>query len=282
MRDKERSGPGPVGRIFSGLRRSRTAIIVYTVTALLCVASFFLPGIVLAARDRTLARSDDILPADEVQLSLLSNLSMAQRLALVGDPGATEVYLASGRSLTEEEAREHASALVRGMSLMDKSVSEFEVSLTPQLRVAADNSALLTWTAVYTSDSRDVTVIFDDEGGSCLAFRQISYPHGKAALSGAGVTGSDQSSGEGSVSSWPMTDEENGKVTDEKFMAGYLSLISQILSPLDIQYSDVSVTSPQSVSAIIPYDNTYYSMPVSIRSVEHEGFTYALHISVNM
>lgn len=275
MRDKERSGPGPVGRFFSGLRRSRTAIIVYTVTALLCVASFFLPGIVLAARDRTLARSDDILPADEVQLSLLSNLSMAQRLALVGDPGATEVYLASGRSLTEEEAREHASALVRGMSLMDKSVSEFEVSLTPQLRVAADNSALLTWTAVYTSDSRDVTVIFDDEGGSCLAFRQISYPHGKAALSGAGVTGNDQSS-------WPMTDEENGKVTDEKFMAGYLSLISQILSPLDIQYSDVSVTSPQSVSAIIPYDNTYYSMPVSIRSVEHEGFTYALHISVNM
>ncbi len=285
MKREKNTSPGKASLFLSKLFHNK-AVIVYALAILLCVASFFLPGIVLGIRDRALANSDETVPVDEVQLSLLSELSTAQQLALVGDPGATVVHVSAGRHLTVEEARDHADSIARSMSLLDKGVSEFEVALTPQLLVAADNSALLTWTAQYTSDSRDVTIIFADETGNCLAFRQSTYPHGKAALSGAGVGGETQSTapaGEGAAGSAVVS---GGKYTetfnDPKSMDGYEGLITRILSPLGVQFGEIAITSEESVSAIIPYDNTYYSMPVSIHSVEQDGYTYALHINVNM
>lgn len=282
MKREKNTSPGKARLFFIKLFRNK-AIIVYLLAILLCVASFFLPGIVLSIRDRALSSSNETVPVEEVQLSLLSELSTAQQLALVGDSGATVVHVSSGHNFDEESARSHANTLARGMSLLDKGVSEFEVTLTPQLIVAADNSALLTWTARYTSDSRDVTLIFSDESGLCLGFRQSSYPHGKAALSGAGISGTEDTSPSGSGGSWvPSSGKNPGNSADSMSIEGYLSLISRILSPLGVEFSEVSATSDESVSAIIPYDNTYYSMPVSIHSVEQDGYTYALHINVNM
>lgn len=292
MKREKNTSPGGPRRFFAKIFRNK-APFIYAAAAFLCAVSFFLPGIVLGARDDALERSGETVAVDEVQLSLLSDLTAAQRLALVGDSTATTVYLSSGRDLTEEDARTVADAIVRDMVLLDKSASSFDVTLTPELRVASDDSALLTWTAVYSSDSRDVTVVFDEDA-RCLSYRQSSYPHGKDALSGVGVT--NQSGSDYSAPESEAADETNitvvpgGKYT-EKVNDGsggvtsyesYISLISRLLDPLGVVWDNVAVSSPQSVSAIIPYENTYYSMPVSMRSVELDGLTYALHISVNM
>lgn len=271
---------------------------IYAAVLALCAVSFFLPGIVLDIRDRALARTGETVPADEIQLSLLSDLSSPQMLALVGDQATTTVPLTSGRHFTEEDASEVSDSIVRAMSLLDKGVSSFDLTLRPELRVGPDDSALLTWTAVYTSDSRDVTVVFDDENGSCLGFRQISYPHGKDAFTGVDITASDggaESSTEDPASDvvigpngvydvYEYYNEKGESVRPlDSVVSGYTTLIYKVLEPLGVSCSDVSVSSPESVSAIIPYDNTYYSMPVTVRMREtDDGLDYSMMISVNM
>lgn len=256
-------------------------VIISLITVLLCAVSYFLPGAVLAVRDRALVSSSQVEYVDEVQLSLLSDLSTPQKLAVAGDPAATSIRLSSGRNLTEEEARETADGIAVELCLLDKEPEDFTVTLTPELRVASDDSALLTWTAAYSSDTMDAAIVFDDELGQCLGFSQTSYPFGR-----------DVSYSEEAVSV-PSTDYQGAlydvggskypKSTSEYYTDEFFYNINLLLSPLGLTWDNVSVNSPYSVSVIIPYDNTYYSMPVTVRMREtDDGLDYSMMISVNM
>lgn len=139
----------------------RKTLITCAVTAAVCVLTFLLPDLLLAIRDRAVSSRVETLEADEVELSLLSELSPSQRFRLAGDTTATVFPLSSGRSMDTDGAIKHAYEL---LPITQARV----VQASATLKVASDGSGMVLWRVSLTEDSWTHTLIFDDTTGYLL------------------------------------------------------------------------------------------------------------------
>ena len=155
---------------------NRNAVISSAVCGLICAAGFLLPGTVLSLRDAAVSKRVETVDVEEVELKLVSELSDAEKLKLVGTETAARVPLKSGRELDGETAAKNVSKYIAEMG---NGSAGYDVSETePVLYVGFDGSSIVVWEVALEDSYSKIRALVDDETGHLLGYRLACYPYG--------------------------------------------------------------------------------------------------------
>ena len=145
----------------------KRSILICALTALMCLGSLFLPGLVLSLRDRALARASESIAVDEVELNLITKLDMVGKLRLAGDASAAVIPLESGRLITGKDAVQQAIKTQHEMGIyLGDGISS---SVSPRLLISDQGESMVLWDVILTWPDSGLTghYLIDDET-SCL------------------------------------------------------------------------------------------------------------------
>lgn len=146
---------------------NRKTVLTCAAAGVLCLASLLLPDVTLAARDRAMRSRVESVETDEVALSLLTELTVGQKLTLAGDASATDIPLAAGKVLDGDGVKARVREMVEYEIIPEDMDYTLESSAT--LRVGADGSALILWRAELYGADWSMSMLLDDSTGAVLA-----------------------------------------------------------------------------------------------------------------
>ena len=143
-------------------------ILLWALTALMCLGSLLLPGVALSLRDEALARASESIAVDEVELNLITKLDMVGKLRLAGDASAAVIPLESGRLITGTEAVQSAIKAQHDMGIyLGDGISS---SVSPRLLISGQGDSMVLWDVTLTWPDSGMTghYFIDDETSSLL------------------------------------------------------------------------------------------------------------------
>lgn len=149
------------------MKKLRSYILIAS-AFIIAVLGLMLPSVILHIQDIRLEKTVDVFEIDEVDLTLLSNLSTVQKLVLTSSSTQT-ISLDTGRFMNEEEA---VNASNEVLTLFGMSSTDID-GITPECSVCLksdnDGQSIVLWDITYTSDDFTLTISLDDETGLMLA-----------------------------------------------------------------------------------------------------------------
>lgn len=263
--------------------KKKRNLILFAATALMCVFSFFLPGAVLAVRDSALNRRAETVAVDEVELNLLSNLDLSQKLALASDVSAVSIPLEGGRVLEEK------SVLSQALDVADAFGHPFyrvlqESAARAHLRVNASGEGAILWTVTLSGPTETGELVIDDETGAVLA---LSLASDYGGVYGDKITVFDAFGGV-----WPWKEASSvpsqaAGGSDSAAPAGEAVRVTEIeefheaaslfLSPLELETLLISIDDFDAATVHVELDGDILRIPMRL------GYEGAVsYISVNM
>ena len=141
-----------------------------TAVLLIAAGSFLRPPALFALQDRGIAKEASEVPMDEVDLSLISELAMVDKLALAADAAATTIELENGFGRDSDGVRDDLLEAFAYAGIDAGELGFYRLITRPYLVMDGDNRSIVLWTIQMQGDLLRLTAKVDDETGKILAF----------------------------------------------------------------------------------------------------------------
>ena len=231
---------------------------------LIAAGSFLLPPVLFALQDRADAREADQVPMDEVDLSLISELTLVDKLTLAGDPSVSAIELSSGFGRDIDGVRDGLFETFALAGIDPADLDPFTFTARPILVINDREQSMILWAVQIQGPLLRLNAKMDDETGKVLAFdltvlEDILEPD----------------------SHWAIEAESDKNIFSSAYSAVGEDVFYQVASLyidqyLELYWVTLTIDGTDTMLAYIPYDEGFYTLPITLTA---GSVTY---IGVNM
>lgn len=145
-------------------------LIVVLLALVLIAGSFALPGAVLALGDAAIGARAEYVTMDEVELRLLSALTLEEKLALTGDPSTGFIPLPQDVGDYQTETEKEAFVAAGVVDDLFGYPRDWDCQEALPMMAVGGGRAFVLWRAVLVGEPYRVELLLDDETGKALGY----------------------------------------------------------------------------------------------------------------